>query len=67
MGSRMPRSVLCCGAYSGWSAATGHHEVDRTMRHRVEHGCGHFWLIATIHWDFYDEVVESWCYWPNSK
>ena len=37
---------------------------NRFMRHRVYHGCGHFWIRARLRFDAYDETVEGWYYSP---
>lgn len=34
------------------------------MKRTVYCGCGHAWVIFHLHWDYYDETVEGWCYWP---
>ena len=32
------------------------------MEHQVYHGCGHYWLIFTMHFDARDRVIEGWQY-----
>ena len=32
------------------------------MEHQVYHGCGHYWLIFTMHFDAHDRVIEGWQY-----
>jgi hypothetical protein len=34
----------------------------RPLQDKVYHGCGHFWVVATLLWDDGSELIERWHY-----